>query len=111
MTGIPTPDALAAETPAETSAEECDCEDGEACYICVPCDVCRDGEEECGCDGEFGEDCSSCYGSGYHIPEHCCECGGSPYCVKCHTCGHPCAGDCKCPVTVQLEGGRTLTLA
>ena len=96
----------AAGQDAET--EKCDCGPDEDCYVCVPCDICRDGGEECGCDGD--DDCYSCNGSGWRVPEHCCDCGGSPYCVKCHTCGASCFGACTCPATVQLESGATLTL-
>lgn len=88
--------------------ETCNCADDEACDGCVPCDICREGLEECGCDGD--PDCPGCYGAGCRIPEHCCDCGGYPYCVECHKCGASCFGGCRCPVTVQLEGGGTLTL-
>jgi len=43
-------------------------------------------------------------------PEHCCACGGSPYCTCCSKCGAECIAGCRCPVTVQLAGGGTLTL-
>lgn len=72
------------------------------------CDICADGPEECGCDQE--PDCSSCYGTGYRIPDHCCDCGGSPYCQCCKGCGNPNAGHCGCPITVQLADGSTRTL-
>ncbi len=103
------PDRLHDETLAAVAdlPEECSCGDDETCTICVPCDICRDGAQEC-CDGEW-DDCP-CGGSGYAIPDHCCGCGGSPYCVKCHTCGAECFGACRCPITVQLQSGDTLTL-
>lgn len=88
----------------------CDCSPNDACYVCVPCDICRDSERECGCGGDDSYDCYSCNGSGWRVPEHCCDCGGSPYCVKCHRCGASCAGGCDCPITVELESGATLTL-
>lgn len=74
-----------------------------------PCEVCADGEQECGCCGE-DPDCLSCDGSAYAVPDHCCDCGGSPYCVRCHTCGAYCVGSCKCPITVQFQDGSTRTL-
>ncbi|WP_219512885.1 hypothetical protein [Nonomuraea ceibae] len=95
---------------APTAAPGCDCADDDSCSVCVPCHVCRYGEEECGCGGDDGFDCYSCNGSGYHIPAHCCDCGGSPYCVKCHACGAVCVGDCRCPVTVRLADGGELRL-
>lgn len=96
------------ETLADVATETCDCGPNEACHVCEPCAVCRDGAQECGCDGEY-TDCR-CDGSGYAVPDHCCDCGGSPYCAECHRCGARCFGDCRCPVTVQLESGATLTL-
>lgn len=91
----------------------CGCAPDEACYICVPCDICREGPQECGC--ECGEDgggytCTGCDGSGYRVPAHCCGCGGSPYCVQCHRCGAACFGECRCPAVVRLEGGGELVL-
>ncbi|MBB5130515.1 hypothetical protein HNP84_000203 [Thermocatellispora tengchongensis] len=89
---------------------QCDCGPEESCPICIPCDICREGEEECPCDGERDWDGSYVCCPGYRIPEHCCDCGGSPYCVKCHKCGAPCFGACTCPVTVRLENGADLVL-
>lgn len=86
----------------------CGCGPDDSCVVCVPCDVCRDGEAECGCGGEW-DDCR-CDGSGWAVPDHCCDCGGSPYCVKCHKCGAECFGSCTCPVTVQLADGGELVL-
>ncbi|MEV5408603.1 hypothetical protein AB0K60_07170 [Thermopolyspora sp. NPDC052614] len=96
-----------------TDEAGCDCTPDEACPVCVPCDICREGPRECGCEG--GEDgggytCDGCDGSGYRVPEHCCGCGGSPYCVQCHTCGASCFGACRCPVAVRLDGGGELVL-
>jgi hypothetical protein len=79
------------------------------CEICAGMD-----DHECGnCDGsgeiDWGQPCYSCGGTGMVTPEHCCLCGGSPYCTCCRTCGQ-CVGTCRCPVTVRLGGGGTLTL-
>ncbi|WP_157251078.1 hypothetical protein [Nonomuraea typhae] len=103
---VPSQDAIAEEGEHEQQPA-CECGPDDSCTACVPCDVCREDEEECGCDGDG---CYSCDGSGYRIPEHCCDCGGSPYCVKCHTCGVECIGECRCPVTVQLSDGGRLVL-
>jgi hypothetical protein len=111
-----------------TSCPECGgCENTgtRPCPACQPqgtgremplCDICEYVREECGaCDGT-GDDgydpwgCPTCGGSGEVTPEHCCACGGPPYCACCRTCGASCIGDCKCPVTVQLADGGTLTL-
>lgn len=72
-----------------------------------PCDICEDGEEECGC---YGEDrhCMSCGGSGYRIPEHCCACGAGPYCQCCRRCGARCLGSCRCPIEVRGFDGETI---
>ncbi|MGI5162741.1 hypothetical protein ACQEU3_47045 [Spirillospora sp. CA-253888] len=76
-----------------------------------PCHICADGPEECtdchgdGTDGG-GYTCTTCNGSGQATPEHCCDCGSSPYCTRCHTCGHPCAGNCRCPIPVRSYDGE-----
>ncbi|MEU9888652.1 hypothetical protein [Sphaerisporangium sp. NPDC051011] len=98
---------MSAPTPA---AEQCGCDADEACNVCEPCGVCRDGAEACDCDGETDWDGGYVCCSGWRIPDHCCDCGGSPYCVKCHTCGAECFGDCRCPITVSLSSGGTITL-
>jgi hypothetical protein len=79
-----------------------------------PCDICEYERNECSnCEGS-GDDgsswgCMTCDGTGEVVPGHCCVCGGSPYCTCCRTC-EECVGTCKCPVTVQLADGGTLTL-
>lgn len=73
-----------------------------------PCDICRDGWEECYCDDDA--DCYHCGGSGERIPDHCCACGGSPYCNCCTRCGASCVGACTCPIPVQISDGTTRTV-
>lgn len=76
-----------------------------------PCDICESGGEECmSCEATADyEDCYTCGGSGFRIPDHCCDCGGSPYCDCCKTCKQ-CVATCKCPVNVAMSDGSTLTL-
>lgn len=81
-----------------------------ACPEPFECDICADGEEECGCHGEYGSGCMSCGGSGYRIPEHCCFCGNGPYCQCCKRCGASCIGSCRCPIEVLNYDGQPLTV-
>jgi len=73
------------------------------------CWVCTGPEEECGCYED--EDCPSCGGTGWRIPDHCCTCGGGEYdCICCPRCGAQNIGRCPCTLTVQRSDGSTCEL-